>query len=101
MPRDVTTRWNSTFDMLDFAFAHRKALDLMTQDRENGLREYEMSEEEWEIVRQLRDALKVSAVQTGLAVSVLTVRADFQRRYLVLLSRHSQPRHSHPGYGPH
>ena len=59
LPRDVTTRWNSTFDMLDFAYSHRKPLDLMMQDRENGLRDYELSEDEWEIVRQLRDALKV------------------------------------------
>ena len=46
--------------MLDFAFQHQKALDLMTQDHENGLREYELSGGEWEIVGQLRDALKVS-----------------------------------------
>jgi hypothetical protein len=46
LPRDVTTRWNSTFDMLDFAYSHRKALDLMTQDRANGLRDFELSEEE-------------------------------------------------------
>jgi hypothetical protein len=75
LPRDVTTRWNSTFEMLDFAFTHRKALDLMTQDRENGLREYELNEEEWEIVRQLRDALKVSTGQSRNrdSVSVLTL----------------------------
>ena len=67
LPRDVTTRWNSTFEMLDFAFAHQKALDLMTQDQANGLREYELSGEDWIIVGQMRDGLKVGAesCQTG------------------------------------
>lgn len=27
MPRDVATRWNSTFDMLDFALRYREAID--------------------------------------------------------------------------
>ena len=60
LPRDVTTRWNSTFDMLDVAYSHRKALDLMTQDRANGLRDFELNEEEWKLVKELRDVLKVS-----------------------------------------
>jgi hypothetical protein len=46
--------------MLDFAVGHRKALDLLTQDRVNGLRDFELSEAEWKIVGELRDALKVS-----------------------------------------
>jgi hypothetical protein len=32
MPRDVTTRWNSTFDMLDFVIEYQKALQLTTSD---------------------------------------------------------------------
>jgi hypothetical protein len=59
MPRDVTTRWNSTFVMLDFAITHRKALDLLAEDQTNGLREYEISGAEWQIAQQLHDALKV------------------------------------------
>ncbi|KIK33083.1 hypothetical protein CY34DRAFT_100256 [Suillus luteus UH-Slu-Lm8-n1] len=31
MPRDVATRWNSTFDMLDYALEHREAVDAVTQ----------------------------------------------------------------------
>ena len=59
MPRDVTTRWNSTFDMLDFAVEYREALDSMTGNQRMKLRQYELTEEDWEITTQLRDVLKV------------------------------------------
>jgi hypothetical protein len=52
-------RWNSTFQMLDFAVDYRKPLDLLSADRGNGLREYELKEEEWKLAAHLRDALKV------------------------------------------
>ena len=32
MPCDVTTRWNSTYDMLKFATEYQAALDIMTAD---------------------------------------------------------------------
>ena len=60
MPRDVSTQWNSTFDMLDFALQYRKAIDTISADREMGLRQFELSEKEWNIASQLRDVLKVS-----------------------------------------
>ena len=59
MPCDVTTRWNSTFDMLDFAIDHITAINFITADRNMNLRKYELSEEDWSIARQLRDVLKV------------------------------------------
>lgn len=59
MPRDVATRWNSTFDMLKYALEHRKAVDVVTQRRDLGLRQFELTDEEWEIAGQLRDVLKV------------------------------------------
>jgi hypothetical protein len=59
MPRDVTTRWNSTFDMLDFALEHITAINIITADRDMKLRKYELSEGDWTIVRHLRDVLKV------------------------------------------
>ncbi|KAH6871072.1 hypothetical protein BKA70DRAFT_1073888, partial [Coprinopsis sp. MPI-PUGE-AT-0042] len=37
MPRDVTTRWNSTYDMLVFALAYRSAIDSMTSNPDIGL----------------------------------------------------------------
>jgi hypothetical protein len=63
MPRDITTQWNSTFDMLDFAITHRKALDLMTEDRANGLQDFELNDADWKIAQELQDALRVSCFQ--------------------------------------
>jgi hypothetical protein len=60
MPRDVTTRWNSTYDMLVFALEYRTAIDQMCSAKVNGLRKYEMSAEEWMIAGQLRNVLKAS-----------------------------------------
>jgi hypothetical protein len=60
MPRDVTMRWNSTYDMLKFALEYRKAIDVLTADRLNGLRMYELNDTEWIIAQQLCDILAVS-----------------------------------------
>ena len=59
MPRDVATRWNSTYEMLVFAYSYREALDKITANREMNLRACELSGDEWKIVAQLRDVLKV------------------------------------------
>lgn len=59
MPRDVQTRWNSTYDMLRFALKYKKAVNIMTQTRELGLRRYELSPEEWVLAQQLSDVLEV------------------------------------------
>lgn len=60
IPRDVSTRWNSTYDMLKFALEYSKAINILTADRQNELRNYELSEREWTIAKQLCDILKVS-----------------------------------------
>lgn len=59
MPRDVITRWNSTYDMLEFACDYREALDSITGNQKMKLRQYELSGEDWEIATKLRDVLKV------------------------------------------
>ncbi|KAG1839727.1 hypothetical protein DFJ58DRAFT_733175 [Suillus subalutaceus] len=59
MPRDVATWWNSTFDMLNYALEHREAVDAITQRRDLGLRKYELEDNEWVILQQLRDILKI------------------------------------------
>lgn len=61
MPRDVSTRWNSTYDMLKFALDYRVALDAITGERDMKLWKYELKDTEWHIAGQLRDILEVSS----------------------------------------
>lgn len=60
MPRDVRTRWNSTYDMLSFSLQYRKAIEYITSDLKNNLRKYELTDEEWIIADELKDTLKVT-----------------------------------------
>jgi hypothetical protein len=60
IPRDVETRWNYTYEMLDFAYTYRNAYDEVTANRDMSMRNYELSKEEWKIVKDLADVLKVS-----------------------------------------
>ena len=59
IPRDVRTRWNSTYDMLSEAVKYKAAIKKLCAEEENGLRDLELSADEWETATQLRDALKV------------------------------------------
>jgi hypothetical protein len=60
MPHDVATRWNLTYDMLDFAIQFHPAIDSMTELHNLDLCKLELVQEEWEIVTSLRDVLRVS-----------------------------------------
>jgi hypothetical protein len=59
MPRDVSTGWNSTFDMLRFAIEYQMAIDAITAERTMNLRDYELGIEEWNVAEELCDVLKV------------------------------------------
>ena len=59
MPRDVSTRWNSTYDMVEFAIEYRAALDIMTADRDMKLHKFELSKKEWGMVTELCEVLQV------------------------------------------
>jgi hypothetical protein len=60
MLHDVSTRWNSTFNMLDFALQYRWDIDAMTDQRKLGLGAFELVDNDWMLVEQLCDTLKVS-----------------------------------------
>jgi hypothetical protein len=60
IPCDVATRWNSTFDMLNFAIKYEEAINAITANRDMKMRALELDANEWVIAVQLRDTLKVS-----------------------------------------
>jgi hypothetical protein len=51
IPDNVTTQWNSTYNMLRVAMAYHAAIDDITADKSVKLQKYELHEEEWDIVR--------------------------------------------------
>ena len=59
MPRNVSTRWNSTFDMLNFALDYRVPIDEITSNCDLNLHKYELQDEEWVVAKNLCDTLKV------------------------------------------
>ena len=61
LPRDVVTRWNSTYYMLSFAIRYRAAIDAMTADKSLKLRKFELETEEWTIADDLVTILLVRA----------------------------------------
>jgi hypothetical protein len=60
LPRDVSTRWNSTYNMLNAAFKLKPAVQRFTEVAQNGLRDFKLKPKEWEVLEQLYDVLKVS-----------------------------------------
>ncbi|KAG2057667.1 hypothetical protein BDR06DRAFT_838264, partial [Suillus hirtellus] len=58
MPHDIATCWNSTFDMLTFALEYCEAIDIICANKNMEIRNYELSEKEWELAQQLCDILK-------------------------------------------
>jgi hypothetical protein len=46
MPHNVTTQWNSMFDMLNSAVEHVMAINSVTSNHDMKLQQYELSEDE-------------------------------------------------------
>ena len=59
MPHDVCTCWNSTYDMLKFALEYKEAIKMFTLDLKNDLRKFELNDEEWGLVKELSNTLRV------------------------------------------
>ena len=62
IPRDVRTRWNSTYDMLCFIQEYKMAYKRFTADAGNELREFELRGDKWEIIDQLCEILAVRII---------------------------------------
>ena len=60
MPCDVETHWNYTYEMLNFAYIYRSAYNEITANRDMDMRANEISKEEWKIIKDLANVLKVS-----------------------------------------
>ena len=59
LPRDVATRWDSTYDMLASFVEMKDPVSKFLDRSSNGLAEYLLTEEEWEAIEGLVSALKV------------------------------------------
>ncbi|KAJ7181806.1 hypothetical protein C8R43DRAFT_870113, partial [Mycena crocata] len=53
IPRDVSTRWNSTHDMLKIALQYREVVDVIVDHKKAGLRKFELQDEEWDSLSDL------------------------------------------------
>jgi len=62
MPWDVAIRWNTTYDMLTFAYTYRQAYNELMDNQGMKMCKYEVLDSEWEIVKQLPNVLKVCTV---------------------------------------
>ena len=60
MPQDVSTQWNLTFNMLEFALNNQKALNAITGDQRMELQIFELLKHGWTLAEQLQDVLEVS-----------------------------------------
>ena len=71
---DVSMWWNSMFYMLVFALQYRVAVDDIAGNKAANLRQYELSDEEWQITEQLHDTLKVSICACMLSALFLQLK---------------------------
>ena len=97
MPRDVATRWNYTYEMLNFAYIYREAYDEITANKDMKMRLYELLNKEWKIVKDLSDILKVLPISS--LYQILICFQDFQGCYFILFEIDSQSCQSNPRYG--
>ena len=59
MPLDRSTQWNLTYSILKFTYLYHDMIDKITGDQVMELKNYMLSDSEWEIVAHLCDSLNV------------------------------------------
>ena len=52
MPRDVSTCWNSTFDMVDFTIDYQPVIDAITGNRDMKMQSFELDASKWVIAKE-------------------------------------------------
>ena len=72
MPQDVSTRWNSTYDMVKFACTYSEPINKITGDRSMKIHQYKLKDHEWTIAEQLQDCLKVRSTFFIILILYLT-----------------------------
>ena len=86
IPCNVSTRWNSTYDMLKFMYLYQEAIDRITGDHALKFRDYELLESEWETVKQLHDSLKVRIYIIYFLYYSIASHLDFQVSHTRILN---------------
>ena len=59
MPCDIHTCWNLTYDMLKFMLKYKEAIKIITSDLKNNFHKFELNSEEWGLVKELSNMLRV------------------------------------------
>lgn len=65
IPRDVRTRWNSTYDMLSVALKYRAVYNEFTANSDPAISVFNLTLKEWQIGEQLEKILKVRTLFCG------------------------------------
>ena len=58
MPCDVSTHWNSTFNMLNFALDYHITINGITSNWDLNLCKYELEDDKWVVAERLHDTLE-------------------------------------------
>ena len=70
IPHDVSTHWNSTFDVADFVCKYHVAIEAITDKQKLGLTDLALDEHEWGLLKELRGVLKVCRSTSHCVTSV-------------------------------
>jgi hypothetical protein len=87
IPCDVKTHWNSTYDMLTVAFDYCLVIDNVTGNKTLKLRQYELDDGDWEVIKDLLQVLKVGSYLCHHTWKTQTSWLDVQGHHTVFLSR--------------